>query len=90
MTAPDANALVAPQLTDQFLVNGFAALLKGLNYMDYTWAFYTGTNTASMYWTSVNNGGSQAVARGLNANTMSISKYLSGRGNAFSLRCVKD
>ncbi len=90
MTAPDANALVASQLTDQFLVNGFAALLKGLNYMDYTWAFYTGTNTASMYWTSVNNGGSQAVARGLNANTMSISKYLSGRGNAFSLRCVKD
>ena len=88
--APDANGFVAPWMTDSFLANGFHALLGGFNYMDHTWAFNTGTNTATMYWTSTENGNDRAVARGINFYNHSISKYVSSRANAFSARCVKD
>ena len=90
ITAPDANATVAPDLTDPFIFNGFHGLLGGLNYLDNSWAFYTGANTATMYWTSTIDGTDHAVARGLNVFTPSISKYISSRANAFSVRCVKD
>jgi uncharacterized protein (TIGR02145 family) len=90
ITAPDANATVAPDLKAPFLTGGFHALTGGLNYQDNTWKFHSGTVTGTMFWTSSSGGSERAVARGLNVFTPSISKYVSGRANAFSVRCVKD
>ncbi|MEI7662568.1 MAG: FISUMP domain-containing protein, partial [Bacteroidota bacterium] len=88
--SPDANALVAPELTDPFLLNGFYALLPGISFMDYTWAFTSGPVRATMFWSSVPSGSDHATARGLNVYTPSISRYVSSRANGFSVRCVKD
>ena len=90
IAAPNANALIAPELTDSFLPNGFYALLGGMNYLDNTWAFNTGANKGTMYWSSSLNASGQTVARGLNINTPSVSRYVSSRANAFSVRCIKD
>jgi uncharacterized protein (TIGR02145 family) len=88
--APNANAAVSPELKDMFLPSGFHALLGGFNYSDNAWVFNTGPMTATMHWTSSINGPNQAVARGLNSYTPSISKYNSKRANAFPVRCIKD
>ena len=88
--APAANGTSGSPMKDLLLPTGFHGLLGGLNYNDSFWAFTTGTDTGSQFWTSTPNGTTQAVARGLNSYNQSISRYLSSRGNAFSLRCLKD
>ncbi len=82
-------------LMDMMLGNGFQSLQVGFLYLNNTWAFTTGPYAGSMYWTSTLSGsatpsGSRAVARGLNENNPSVSKYEALRGNAFGVRCVRD
>ena len=88
--SPDANALSGSTLKDVLLFGGFHALMGGLNYNDYQWSFYAGAVTGSMYWTSSSSVTTRAISRGLNFYSPSISRYSSSRGNAFSLRCIKD
>jgi uncharacterized protein (TIGR02145 family) len=88
--SPSANAIVSGSLKDTAMTGGFSALLKGLDYNNNYWAFFSGTNTGTMFWTSTPDGSEKAIARGLNIFTPSISRYHSTRGNAFSMRCVKD
>ena len=87
---PAANGTSGAPMKDLLLAVGFHGLLGGLNYNDSFWAFTSGTNTGTQFWTSTASGPSQAVARGLNSYNQSISQYLGSRGNAFSLRCIKD
>jgi uncharacterized protein (TIGR02145 family) len=90
ITAPHANAAVAAELKDQFLSNGFNALLSGILYSNKQWSFTSGNPTGTIFWTSTPNGSFKAVSRGLNNFTSSISSYHSGISNAFPVRCVKD
>ncbi len=88
--SPDANAISGSTLRDVLLPGGFHALLGGLNYEDNTWSFTGGSVTGTMYWTSNVSGTTRSVARGLNIFNPSISLYSCSRGNAFSVRCVKN
>ena len=77
-------------MMDTFLMNGFNSYQLGFLYENNLWAFTTGMYTGSMYWTSTSLGIERAIARGLNENNPSVSLYPSSRGNAFSVRCLKD
>jgi len=78
-------------LKDQNQANGFRALLKGIYYLNNTWAFISGNSlTATMFWTSTPSGSNRAIARGMNKYNNSVSLYPSSRANAFNIRCVKD
>jgi len=78
-------------LKDQNQANGFRALLKGMYYLNNTWAFISGNSlTATMFWTSTPSGSNRAIARGMNNYNYSVSFYPSSRTNAFTVRCVKD
>ncbi len=90
ITAPDANGVNGPEMMDPLRITGFHALTGGVDYQDYTWAFANAGNQGTLFWTSDSSGTDRAVARGLNSNNLSISNYNSSRGNAFSVRCVKD
>jgi uncharacterized protein (TIGR02145 family) len=69
---------------------GFGALLRGLLYLNTTWAFVPGeTITGTIFWTSTLSGNKPA-ARGLNIMNPSVSLYESSKANAFPVRCVKD
>ncbi|MEI6682816.1 MAG: FISUMP domain-containing protein [Bacteroidota bacterium] len=80
----------AGPLKDTLLVNGFHSYQQGFLYLNNTWAFTAGLYAGAMYWTSTSSGPDRAVARGLNEYNMSVSLYPSSRGNAFSVRCIKD
>ena len=69
---------------------GFHGLLTGMNYLNTLWTFNTGSVTGSMFWTSAAEGALHAVARGLNSINPSVSRYPSGRANAFNVRCVRN
>jgi hypothetical protein len=43
-----------------------------------------------MFWTSTVNAQGAALARGTNWYNPSVSRYWSKKGNAFSVRCLKD
>jgi uncharacterized protein (TIGR02145 family) len=88
--APHANAVAGSTLKDLLLTSGFQALMGGIDYNDNAWAFISGSLTGTLYWTSTATSATHAAARGLNNYNASISLYSSSRGNAFSLRCVKD
>lgn len=90
ITAPNANGVNGAEMMDPLRINGFQALTAGLDYQDYIWAFGLPGNQATMFWTSDALGTDRAAARGLNVYNLSISDYNSSRGNAFSVRCVKD
>lgn len=77
-------------MKDTVWVNGFHSLQQGFYYQNNTWAFESGIIAGSMYWTSTPSGSNRAVARGLNMQNPSVSKYGSLRGNAFGVRCLKD
>ncbi len=87
---PPADALAGSFLKDPLLNPGFFALFEGLYYINNTWSFTSGTLTATMYWTSTANGPERATARSVNVITPSVSRYMGSRGNAFSVRCIKD
>ena len=88
--APIANAVTGGILKDQVSYGGFNALLGGLDYGNYFWSFYTGSNKGTMYWSSTPSDPMRSIARGLNIFTPSVSKYYSRKDNAFSVRCIKD
>ena len=77
-------------LKDSLLVNGFHSNQQGFLYLNNTWAFTPGTDAGAMYWTSTTSCADRAVARGLNNYNPSVSMYPSLRGNAFSVRCLRD
>jgi uncharacterized protein (TIGR02145 family) len=87
---PPADAIAAGFLKDFALNPGFYTMLKGIYYINSNWSFTTGSLTATMYWTSGLNAQNQALARGVNIFNPSVSRYWSSRGNAFSVRCLKD
>ena len=84
------SSTLGSKLKDLWLVNGFHAMTKGLAYNSHYWGFFTGLLTGTMFWTSSECSPSQGIARGVNLLNPSISWYCNSRGNAFSLRCVKD
>ena len=87
--SPNANALVGSLLKDSF--KSFKALMTGVNYLGLQWDFYSGSLTNTMFWTSTTDGPGKAIARGLNdPYNPSVSRYPSGRANAFPVRCIKD
>jgi len=88
--APTANALSGSTLKDAIVTGSFYAMLSGMNYNNNTWSYISGTNTGTQFWTSTAKGAHTALSRGLNIYTPSISSYSGSRGNAFSLRCLKD
>jgi uncharacterized protein (TIGR02145 family) len=77
-------------MKDTLLATGFQSHQQGFFYLNNTWAFTTGLSAGAMYWTSTSSGARQAVARGLNEFTHSVSRYEAARSNAFSVRCVQD
>ncbi len=84
------NGLAGAELKDPLPTFGFKALLKGIYYQNALWDFTSGSLTATMFWTAAPAGTTRALARGLNIYETSVSKYYSGRSNAFPVRCVKD
>ncbi len=87
---PPADGIAGSFLKDAFLNPGFYALVEGFCYMNNTWGFNTGTLTGTMFWTSTPYGTDRTVARGVNTKNPSTARYNGSRGNAFSVRCVKD
>jgi uncharacterized protein (TIGR02145 family) len=67
--------------------SGFNAFLSGLMYQNNSWNF---DDFSTFYWTSTLSGTIKAISHGLNLHSHSVSTYMSNRGNAFSIRCLKD
>jgi len=88
--APDANGLAGAKLKDINAISGFHSFLPGLNYLSAFWSYTALPLTGAMYWTSSLVASGQAVARGVNLLTPSISYYPRSTGNAFPVRCIKD
>ena len=87
--SPHANALVGSYFKDTFMT--FKALMTGVNYLGQEWDFTSGTMKTTMFWTSTPDGPFRAIARGMNdPYNHSVSRYASGRDNAFPVRCIKD
>jgi len=80
----------AGPMKDIYLSNGFHAITLGFNYLNKLWSFSANPLKASFFWSSTASGTDRAIARGLNTENNSVSLYPSSRGNAFSVRCVKD
>jgi len=92
INASGGNGLAAGPLTDLNLTpEGFEALLKGIYYMNTTWAFtVTDLPKATMFWTSTPGSGSRFITRGINSKNPSTSLYESSKANAFPVRCLRD
>jgi uncharacterized protein (TIGR02145 family) len=54
------------------------------------WSFSPPGFSATFFWTSDPSGQWQAKSHGLNSAVGSVSDYISGRENAFSVRCLRD
>jgi uncharacterized protein (TIGR02145 family) len=67
--------------------SGFNAFLTGVGYFNHGWWF---GDFATFFWSSTAHGPYKAWAHGLNEYNYSVSYYPSYRGNAFSVRCLKD
>ena len=75
---------------DTLISTGFHSIQQGFLYQNNTWAFTSGLQAGSMYWSSTASGTDRAVARGLNDYNLSVSRYSSLRSNGFGVRCCKD
>ncbi|MCX6306296.1 MAG: hypothetical protein NT040_15130 [Bacteroidetes bacterium] len=86
-----ANMSYGDGIAGSYLIypNGFHTLLNGIYYMNNSWAFTSGSPTATMFWSSALSG-SKPIARGINTINPSVSRYESSKANAFPVRCVKD
>ncbi|MEI6435719.1 MAG: FISUMP domain-containing protein, partial [Bacteroidota bacterium] len=68
----------------------FRAIPGGVIYQSYSWSFYPPGLSGTFFWTSEGDGAIKAKSHGLNSAVKSVSDYLSGRENAFSVRCLLD
>jgi uncharacterized protein (TIGR02145 family) len=87
---PPVDGIAGSFLKDALANPGFHGLVQGIYYLNNYWSFTTGIPTGTMYWTSTPDGASRGTARGANSLNPSVSKYQGSRGDAFSVRCVKD
>jgi uncharacterized protein (TIGR02145 family) len=67
--------------------SGFNAFLTGVGYFNHGWWF---GDFATFFWSSTAHGPYKAWAHGMNEYNYSVSYYPGYRGNAFSVRCLKD
>ena len=94
-TENDWNTLFANYINNGFAGNplkysgysGFNALLSGENYFNKSWNYQ---GFATFFWSSTSHSPTQAWAHGMNEEDPSVSVYPASRGNAFSVRCIKD
>jgi uncharacterized protein (TIGR02145 family) len=94
-TENDWNTLFANYINNGFAGNplkysgysGFNALLSGENYFNKSWKYQ---GFATFFWSSTSHSPTQAWAHGMNEEDPSVSVYPASRGNAFSVRCIKD
>jgi uncharacterized protein (TIGR02145 family) len=84
------DGLAGNFLKDPWLSNGFHALVHGLLYLNNAWSYTAGNLVGTMFWTSTQPLPGKAVARGMNTQNPSASKYIGSQANAFSARCVHD
>jgi uncharacterized protein (TIGR02145 family) len=87
---PPADGLSGSFMKDAWLNPGFRALPQGIYYLNTSWSFTTGPLNGTFYWTSTQDVNGRVIARGVNTLNTSTSKYPSSKGNAFSVRCVRD
>jgi uncharacterized protein (TIGR02145 family) len=91
----DWNTLFANYINNGFAGNplkysgfsGFNALLSGENYFNKSWNYQ---GFVTFFWSSTSHSPTQAWAHGMNNQDPSVSAYPASRGNAFSVRCIKD
>jgi uncharacterized protein (TIGR02145 family) len=85
-------SLAGWNLSDPNPPYGFHANMQGVLYQNSAWAFLPPGFSASIYWTSTVNlsESSKIFTHGINDINPSVSKYISSRNNAFSIRCVRD
>jgi len=90
--ANQGNSRAGTFLTDLYLIpRGFDALLKGMAYLNTTWAFTSSeTPSGTLLWTSTPGSGNKIITRGMNNRNQSVSMYETSKANAFSVRCLKD
>jgi len=67
--------------------SGFDAFLNGPDFFNRGWYF---NDFATFFWSSTAHGAEKAWAHGMNEENYSVSFYPAFRGNAFSVRCLKD
>ncbi|MEI6436697.1 MAG: FISUMP domain-containing protein, partial [Bacteroidota bacterium] len=85
------NGVAGSFMKDTNTYNSFKGKPAGIFYLNSLQAFTGSSLQATFFWTSTNNAATlQAVARGLNSITPSVSRYEGARANAFPARCVKD
>ena len=83
-------ATAASYLKNILAPNSFMASPQGFYYLNQIPAF-TSSPKASFFWTSSYDPvAAKIVARGINEQTPSLSRYLSGGIDAFPVRCLKD
>jgi uncharacterized protein (TIGR02145 family) len=87
---PPIDGIGGSFLKDPVLNPGFHGLVDGFYYLNNLWAFTSAPLAATLYWTSTPTGAERGIARGVNSINPSVDKYPGSRGNAFSVRCVKD
>jgi uncharacterized protein (TIGR02145 family) len=87
---PPADGIAGGFIKDTTRNPGFYALTRGIYFMNNRWAFSNEKPKGTMFWTSTTYGPGHGVSRGVNVPNPSVSRYSGSRGNAFSVRCVKD
>lgn len=89
--ATPGNSTAGSFLKDIYAAGSFLAIPGGVQYLNTIESFTTAGTRGTFFWTSTYNpASSQAIARGLNEKTPSVSRYESPRINAFPVRCLKD
>jgi len=69
------------------LISGLKAQTNGVFYLNSSWSF---NGFATFFWTSTPWNAVKAISHGMNVYDYSVSLYQSSRGNAFSVRCLRD
>ncbi|MDP4282431.1 MAG: FISUMP domain-containing protein, partial [Bacteroidota bacterium] len=67
--------------------SGFNAILNGAFHFNKNWDYQ---GFAGFFWSSTPSGSLKAWSHAMNDNDPSVAWYPSYRGNAFSVRCIKD
>jgi uncharacterized protein (TIGR02145 family) len=94
-TENDWNILFASYTSNAFAgyplthpgFSDFVALLSGVQHLNSSWDYQ---DFATFFWSSNADGATKAWAHAMNSYDPSVSIYSSSRGNAFSVRCLKD